>query len=75
MSSHFFCILFIVMSIEIKEIKKLNPLHLSQCIEISNCLFGQKDHSEKYFLNKNIVKIVAFKEKQYHWFFYRKKRN
>ena len=61
------------MSIEIKEIKKLNPLHLSQCIEISNCLFGKGYHSEKYFLNKNIVKIVALKKNNIIGFFIGKK--
>ena len=30
--------------------------------EISNCLFGKGYHSEKYFLNKNIVKIVALRK-------------
>ncbi len=50
------------MSIEIKEIKKLSPLQLSQCIEISNRLFGKGYHSEKYFSRKDLVTIVALKE-------------
>tara|TARA_B110000858_G_scaffold183325_1_gene223535 strand:- start:3538 stop:4017 length:480 start_codon:yes stop_codon:yes gene_type:complete len=50
------------MSIEIKEIKKVNPFQLSQFIEISNHLFGKGYHSKKYFSNKDIVTIVAFKK-------------
>ena len=58
------------MSIEIKEIKKLNPLQLSQCIEISDNLFGKGYHSKKYFSRKDIVKILALKKKQDYRFFY-----
>ena len=50
------------MSIEIKEIKKVNPFQLSQFIEISNHLFGRGYHSKTYFSNKDIVTIVAFKK-------------
>ena len=50
------------MSIEIKEIKKVNPFQLSQFIEISNHLFGKGYHSKKYFSNKDIVTIVAVKK-------------
>lgn len=61
------------MSIEIKEIKKLNPLQLSQCIEISNCLFGKGYHSRKYFLKEEIVTIVAIKNNNIIGFFIGKK--
>jgi hypothetical protein len=50
------------MSVEIKEIKKVNSFQLSQCIEISNRLFGKGYHSKKYFSNKDIVTIIAFKK-------------
>ena len=61
------------MSIEIKEIKNLNPLQLSQCIEISNRLFGKGYHSKKYFLKKDIVKIVALNKNNIIGFFIGKK--
>ncbi len=61
------------MSIEIKEIKKLSPLQLSQCIEISNRLFGKGYHSEKYFSKKDLVTIVALKEIKIIGFFIGKK--
>ena len=61
------------MSIEIKEIKKLSPLQLSQCIEISNRLFGKGYHSEKYFSRKDLVTIVALKEIKIIGFFIGKK--
>ena len=61
------------MSIEIKEIKKLNPLQLSQCIEISNRLFGKGYHSRKYFLKEEIVTIVAIKNNNIIGFFIGKK--
>ena len=57
------------MSIEIKEIKKLNPLQLSQCIEISDNLFGKGYHSIKYFSRKDIVKILALKKNKIIGFF------
>ena len=49
------------MSIEIKEIKKLNPFQLSQGIEISKRLFVKGYHSTKYFLKDDIVTIVRIK--------------
>ena len=61
------------MSIEIKEIKKLSPFQLSQCIEISNFLFGKDYHSKKYFSSKDIVTIVAIKENKIVGFFIGKK--
>tara|TARA_Y100000385_G_scaffold112147_1_gene116349 strand:- start:68 stop:547 length:480 start_codon:yes stop_codon:yes gene_type:complete len=61
------------MSIEIKEIKKLNSLQLSQCIEISKCLFGKDYHSKKYFSKKDIVTIVALKKNNIIGFFIGKK--
>ena len=61
------------MSIEIKEIKKLNPSQLSQCIEISNRLFGKGYHSRKYFLKEEIVTIVAIKNNNIIGFFIGKK--
>jgi ribosomal protein S18 acetylase RimI-like enzyme len=61
------------MSIEIKELKKINPFQLSQCIEISNLLFGKGYHSKKYFLGEDIVTIVALKKKNIIGFFIGKK--
>ena len=62
------------MSTEIKEIKKINPLQLSQCIEISNSLFGKGYHSRKYFLKEDIVKIIAIKNNNIIGFFIGKKK-
>ena len=62
------------MSTEIKEIKKINPLQLSQCIEISNRLFGKGYHSRKYFLKEDIVKIIAIKNNNIIGFFIGKKK-
>ena len=61
------------MSIEIKEIKKINPFQLSQCIDISNSLFGKGYHSKKYFSRKDIVTIVALKKNNIIGFFIGKK--
>ena len=61
------------MSIEIKELKKINPFQLSQCIEISILLFGNGYHTKKYFLREDIVTIVALKKKNIIGFFIGKK--
>lgn len=63
------------MSIEIREIKKLNPSHLQECVKISNSVFGIGYHSNDYFINKKIDKIIAFHESEIIGFLILKKEN
>ena len=57
------------MSIKVKETQLLNDIEITQCLSISKKLFGQNYHSKNYFFQKNIIKLIAFKNNKVIGFF------
>ena len=63
------------MSIKVKETINLNELEINQCILISNKLFGEGYHSKTFFLQSEIIKLIAFKKNKIVGFFTTKRIN
>tara|TARA_Y100000766_G_scaffold118557_1_gene101815 strand:- start:1689 stop:2168 length:480 start_codon:yes stop_codon:yes gene_type:complete len=57
------------MSIEVKETILLDELEINQCLAISKKLFGDGYHTKKFFLQDNIIKLIALKNNKIVGFF------
>ena len=57
------------MSIEVKETIFLDELEINQCLAISIRLFGDGYHTKKFFLQDNIIKLIALKNNKIVGFF------
>ncbi len=57
------------MSIKVKETVFLDEIEINQCLSISKKLFGYGYHSKKFFLQSNIIKIIALKNNEIVGFF------
>ena len=57
------------MSIKVKETILLDELEISQCLSISQKLFGEGYHSKKYFIQSNIIKLIALEDNKIIGFF------
>ena len=55
--------------IRIEKKKLINDIEISQCLHISNNLFGIHYHSKNYFLKKNLIKVFALNKDEIVGFF------